>query len=67
MTELVIIGTVGSTILVATVGEKMLYKKGKHAEAETIQSAMKALLGGFTFTSFIWFAWKLVNMFILGV
>jgi len=66
MTELVIIGTVGTTVLVATVAEKRLFKKGKHIEAETIQSIVNTILGGVTFTSFLYFAWKLVNMFILG-
>jgi hypothetical protein len=66
MVEMAVIGVVGSTVLVATVAEKRLFKKGKHIEAETIQSIVNAILGGVTFTSFLYFAWKLVNMFILG-
>lgn len=66
MTELVIIGTIGTTVLVATATEKIMLKKGKHIESETIHSITNAILGGVTFSSFLWFAWKLVNMFILG-
>jgi hypothetical protein len=67
MLEMAIIGTVGSTVIVASLVEKKMFKKGKHIEAETIQSIVNTILGGVTFGSFLFFAWKLVNMFILGV
>lgn len=63
----VIIGTIGTTVLVASVGEKVLVSKGKHIEADLIHDITKVVLGATTVTSFIWITLKLVKMFILGV
>ena len=67
MLELVAIGAVGSTVIIATVAEKRLVNTGKHIESDLIHNIVNMLLGGTFLGSFLWFAWKLVNMFILGV
>ena len=67
MFGLVAIGAVGSTVIIATVAEKRLVKTGKHIESDFIHNIVNTLLGGTFLGSFLFFAYKLVNMFILGV
>jgi hypothetical protein len=67
MLGLIAIGAVGSTVIIATVAEKRLVNTGKHIESDFIHNIVNALLGGTCLGSFLFFAWKLVNMFILGV
>jgi hypothetical protein len=67
MSELLVIGAVGSTVIIATLAEKKLVNTGKHIESDLIHSIVNMVLGGTFLTSFLWFAWKIVHMFILGV
>ncbi|MFS0904113.1 hypothetical protein AB3N02_13750 [Priestia aryabhattai] len=67
MSELLVIGAVGSTVIIATLAEKKLVNTGKHIESDLIHNIVNMVLGGTFLVSFLWIAWKLVHMFILGV
>jgi hypothetical protein len=65
--ELLAVGIIGGTAILATVGEKVLTKSGKHLESDLIHNITNALLGGAVLGSFLFVTLKLVKMFILGV
>lgn len=67
MSGLLVVGVVGSTIIVATVAEKKLLNVGKHIESEMVHDLTRLILSLVTVGSFFWVLWQLVQKFLWGM
>ncbi|MFL7940827.1 hypothetical protein ACKA0G_10190 [Priestia megaterium] len=67
MSSLLVVGAVGSTIILATVAEKKLLNVGKHVESEMIHDLTRLILSLVTVGSFFWVLWQLVQKFLWGM
>jgi len=67
MSGLLVVGVVGSTIIVATVAEKKLLNVGKYIESEMVHDLTRLILGCVTTGSFFWVLWQFVQKFIWGM
>lgn len=66
MVELVALGTIGTTVLVATVSEVILTKNGKHIESDLIHKVTHSVLGAGALGFFFYTTYQLIKMFIWG-
>jgi hypothetical protein len=64
MSGLLVVGAVGSTIILATVAEKKLLNVGKHIESEMIHDLTRLILSLVTAGSLFWVLWQLVQKFL---
>jgi hypothetical protein len=66
MSEIIVIGVIGSAVVGVAIVENRLERIGKHVEAETINMVLSMILKLGGIGGAVWFIWNMVKTFIGG-